>query len=163
MTLRHEAQGWSAEKTVVLKPEEAAPVWRLRTLAGPPPVIRYRSRHQMKDGTVRDSAELTTTRTGIMVDDPFPDALEILFFPFLDASQVTKLFVDVEYSDPDNRYERKERLEIPGSATEEVKLRLALMDPTKRRFKYRVTFIKPTGIVQKPPVETEKTMVSLTE
>jgi hypothetical protein len=97
------------------------------------------------------------------VDDPFPDALEVVFFPFFDGSQVRKVFVDVEYNDPDNRYQRKERLEIPGTATDEIRFRIALMNPARRRFKYRVTFVTTTGVRQKPPIETEDTIVSISE
>ncbi len=86
-----------------------------------------------------------------------------MFFPFFDATQVRKVFVEVDYRDPDNAYERKERLEIPGTAVDEVPFRIALIDPTKRKFRYQVTFVETTGIVQKPAVETDQTIISLSE
>jgi len=44
-----------------------------------------------------------------------------------------------------------------------VPFRIALIDPTKRKFRYQVTFVKTTGIVQKPAVETDQTIISLSE
>ena len=77
------------------------------------PTIFYKCRHHLKDGTALESQELSTTQTAILVDDPFPGALELTFFPFLDSASVRKAIVDVEYKDKENKYERKERLEIP--------------------------------------------------
>ena len=165
VTLRYQApSGWSAEKTLVLRGGVTDPqIWKLRSSVDTLPTIRYSAKHHLKDGSVRDSPELTTTRTAILVDDPFPDALDLVFFPFLDASQVRRVFIDVSYKDADNHYERKERLEIPGTATDEVHLRIALMNPAKRKFKYQATFVKTTGVAQKPPVETENTIISISE
>jgi hypothetical protein len=165
VTLRYQASsGWQKEKTLSLLPNTIEPqVWKLRTPAAAIPTILYKCRHHLKDGTLRESQELSTTQTGILIDDPFPAALDLTFFPFLDSSSVRKAIVDIEYKDQENKYERKERLEIPGTATDEVRMRIAIMNPAKRRFKYKVTLVKATGIKQMPPVETEETLLSISE
>ena len=48
-------------------------------------------------------------------------------------------------------------------ATDEVRLRIAIMNPAKRNFKYKVTLVKVTGVKQLPPVETEETLLSISE
>ena len=165
VTLRYQASsGWTKEKMLVLLPNAIEPqVWKLRTPTGAVPTILYKCRHHLKDGNVRDSQEMSTTQTAILVDDPFPDALDLVFFPFFDSSSVRKAILDVEYKDLEKKYERKERLEIPGTATDEVRLRIAIMNPAKRKFKYKVTLVKATGIKQMPPVETEETLLSISE
>jgi hypothetical protein len=166
VTLRYQATtGWKKEKTLTLVSNAVEPlVWKLRTPAeAEAPTIFYKCRHHLKDGSFRDSQELSTKESAILVDDPFPDALELTFFPFLDSSSVRKAIIDVEYKDQDNKYERKERLEIPGTATDEVRLRIAIIDPSKRKFKYKVTLVKPSGIKQMPPVETQETVLSISE
>jgi hypothetical protein len=165
VTLRYQAaSGWKKEKRLVLLPNASEPqVWKLRTPASAVATIFYKCRHHLKDGTARESQETSTTQMAILVDDPFPDALDLTFFPFLDSATVRKAMIDIEYKDQQNKYERKERLEIPGGATDEVKLRIAIMNPAKRKFKYRVTLVKPTGIKQLPPVETEETLLSISE
>ena len=163
--LRYQApSGWKKEKTLTLNPNAVeAQIWKLRTPAAAIPTILYKCRHHLKDGTVRESPDLSTTQVAILIDDPFPGALELTFFPFLDSASVRKAIVDVEYKDQENKYERKERLEIPGTATDEVRLRIAIMNPAKRKFKYKVTLVKATGIKQLPPVETEETLLSISE
>jgi hypothetical protein len=163
--LRYEApSGWKKEKTLSLLPNATEPqVWRLRTPADTISTIFYKCRHHLRDGTTRESQELSTTQTAILIDDPFPDALDLTFFPFLDSSSVRKAIIDVEYKDQEKKYERKERLEIPGTATDEVRLRIAIMNPAKRKFKYKLTLVKATGIKQLPPVETEETLLSISE
>jgi hypothetical protein len=90
------------------------------------------------------------------VHDLFVSALRIEFVPAFDPATVNRVLVDVEYRDPANQYERTERLEIPGTATDSVKLRMALRDKNQRRYRFRLTFIGPNLFQQRAWVETEE-------
>ena len=99
-----------------------------------------------------------------MVDDPFDDAIDIVFIPLFTASLVRKVFIDVEYADPDNNYTRAEHLEVAATQTQEIRLRIALMDKTKTKFRYRFTFIGVNNQMNRGPwAETAEPLVGITD
>ncbi len=97
-----------------------------------------------------------------MVHDPFIDALQLEFIPLFNPTNVQRVYVDVEYNDTANAYERRERLEIPGTQTNPTKLRIALRDKNQRRYRFRLTFV-PTngGFDQRAWIETEEELIPL--
>jgi hypothetical protein len=75
---------------------------------------------------------------------------------------VQRVFVDVLYVDEGNGYRREECLEIPGSATEPVALRIALLNPALRAYRYRVTIVTANGqLIQQAPVDGEETLIGV--
>src|SRR5690606_35520973 len=88
-------------------------------------------------------AELTSST--LVVHDPFPQALDIEFVPLFDSAAVRQVFIDVDYDDQANNYVRHERLDVPGIQTENVKLRMALVDPLRRQFRFRFTVVGNNG------------------
>ena len=82
--------------------------------------------------------------------------------PLFPPGTVRQAFVDVTYEDERNGYHREERLEIPGTATEPVPLRIALLDPTLRKFRHRVTIVTTDGqLIQQAPVDGEETIIGV--
>lgn len=149
-------------KAVTLTPTSAAAVWKVRvprSSDADPRRIAFSARHRLKDGTIRDAAEVETPAGDIVVHDPFPEALDIVFIPTFDATQMRQAFIDVEYEDPANSYRRVERLEAAANQTENLRLRMALMDPRQRKFRYRFTFVSAGGLQQGPFIEAEETLI----
>ena len=96
----------------------------------------------------------------LVVHDLFAAALRLEFIPLFDAATISRVFIDVEYRDPDNGYERSERLELRGDATDPVKLRIALRDGTLRRYRRRLTFVGTAGTFdQRAWEESEEELV----
>ncbi len=136
--------------------------WRLRLTDPAARDYTYRLVYTMKDGTTRESEPVTTRATSIPFSDPFEGSLEIEFIPLFDPSTVRMVFIDFQYDDDANNYHRQERLQLRDDLINPVSLSISLMDPTKRTFKYRVTYVgTDNSMTQQPTVETEETLIGL--
>jgi len=160
--VRLQARGYTQPEpraALLLTRDSGQQTWRLRG-ARPAPANRgvtYQLVQRLNDGTGErtDPAEVDIPQ--IMVHDLFQDALNLEFIPLFDPANVTRVFIDIEYRDQANAYERSERLEIAGTATEPVKLRIALRDRQQRSFRCRFTFVGPSGSFDRRPwVDTEE-------
>jgi hypothetical protein len=135
---------FSKKKSFVVLADSAPQVWKLRT---PKPVapdtrtITVALRHHLKDGTVRETPPAEVESSAVVVHDPFDQALNIEFVPLFDPAAVRQVFIDVEYDDPANNYRRAERIDVPGTQTGNVRLRLAILDPEQRQFRFRFTVV----------------------
>lgn len=140
--------GFDQKKTFVVLPDSPAQVWRLRA---PKPVapdtrsITFALKHHLKDGTVREQLPQELAASALVVHDPFDQALSIEFIPLFDVTTVKQVFIDVEYDDAANNYHRAERLDVPGGQTDNVKLRIALLDPKQKQFRFRYTVVGTNG------------------
>jgi hypothetical protein len=167
-------QGWKRDRIITLTATATVQSWKLRINNGrlsdndvSDPMLRsysYTIDYHLKDGSTRKSLPVNTQANAIAINDPFEAALDIRFFPAFDSTQVKMAFVDVTYIDSDNKYKREERLKIMGDATDEVTLRLSLVNPLKKQFQYQMTFISKTGKTHRlPAVTTQETLISIAE
>lgn len=140
--------GFDMKKTFIVLPDSPPQVWKLRA---PKPVapdtrtVTFALKHHLKDGSVREQLAQELTSSALLVHDPFDQALSIEFIPLFDITAVKQVFIDVEYDDPANNYSRSERLDIKGDQTDNVKLRIALLDPDQRQFRFRYTVVGTNG------------------
>ncbi|NER83049.1 MAG: hypothetical protein F6K42_26540 [Leptolyngbya sp. SIO1D8] len=119
--------------------------------------------HHLKDGTTRTTEAIATQATKLPINDPFEQALEIEFIPLFDPSQVRMVFIDVEYTDKANRYERRERLRLDGNSFDPVSLRISLIDSVEKTFRYRLTFVGTDNRLRREAfVETKETLIPVT-
>ena len=161
-------QGWKRDRIITLTATSTVQSWKLRINNDvSDPMLRsysYTIDYHLKDGSTRKSLPVNTQANAIAISDPFEAALDIRFFPAFDSTQVKMAFVDVTYIDSDNKYKREERLKIMGEATDEVTLRLSLVNPLKKQFQYQVTFISKTGKTHRlPAIITQETLISIEE
>jgi hypothetical protein len=144
-------------KHFVVVADSPPQIWKLRA---PKPVapetreVSFALTHRLKDGTVREAPAEPLTASALVVHDPFDRALNLEFVPLFDPAAVRQVFIDVEYEDPANDYRRSERLDVPGDQTENVKLRLALLDPDQRQFRFRFTVVGTDGSFTRLAFET---------
>ena len=131
-------------------PGAAPQVWRVRaprTPGGQPrPPLTYTLRHHLKQGMTRDEGPFQTTARRVIVHDCFPTALEILLLPLF-GPDIVQAFAEISYEDPDNAYVRNERVEARAGQTANVPVRIALMNPERRAFSVRYTFVGANGSV----------------
>ncbi|GAV39880.1 hypothetical protein [Streptomyces acidiscabies] len=148
--------------TLRVVPGGDAQLWRLRLSNPAKRGWTARFTHHLRNGTSRTGAPITGEASFLPVDDPFTDALDIRAVPLFGSGEVREAFLDVEYHDPANSYDRTERIDIPGTATDPVTLRVALLDPAHRSFRHRVTVVTADGrLVQHAPVEGEETIIGI--
>lgn len=149
------------EKVLLVLPTSAPQSWKVRLDDPAAHTYTYRLVHHLKNGTTREQGPFSSRATALPVNDPFPDALEIEVIPLW--STATRLvFLDLEYNDPDNSYRRTLRLTLPGDSSEPRHVRIALIDPKKRTFRYRQTIIfKDSSQKRGPFVETEEELLSV--
>jgi len=156
--------GFDMKKVFTILPDSPPQIWKLR--APKPAVPEDRTvtctlKHRLKDGAVHEQLPIELTSPTLLVHDPFDQALNIEFIPLFDAAKVRQIFIDVEYNDPVNRYSRSERLNIKGDQIDNAKLRIALLDPKHREFKYRFTVVGTDDFRQLAYQTTEEELIPI--
>jgi hypothetical protein len=154
--------GWSKTKTITLTANSPAQSWRLRLDDSNARTYSYYFVYHLKDGSRQESKKVTTEATAIAVNDPFEGALDIEFIPLFTPGSYRMIFIDVKYDDKDHHYHREERLELSGTVTAPVPLRISLKDGSKRSFQYRLTFVSDTKMQQGLFITTEETLIGVT-
>ncbi|WP_102126985.1 hypothetical protein [Deinococcus planocerae] len=155
-------QGFTHETHLVFTQATPAQKWALRLSDPNQREITSTLTFHLEDGTTRTLPPQTTKATAVPIDDPFEGALDLLFFPAFDPATTRAAFVDVVYDDPANRYHREERLRLEGEDRKEATLRLALLDPKRRAYSYRLTLVGMDGSVNQGPLQTtEASIVSV--
>jgi hypothetical protein len=155
--------GWSQDTTLIVTPGGATQLWKLRTSNPAATSFQYSLLHHLADGSTRpgDPQTVTTTVPTVLVNDPFPDYLQLVFIPLFDAT-VREVFIDITYDDPANTYHRTERLIMTGATPTDQSIRLALIDPTLTTYTYQFTFVTTDNhITQKAPVTTTETIIGV--
>ncbi len=161
------AQGYGDHELrhlVTLRRETAPQLWRLRG-ALPAPVGRGVSvsyRQTLTDGTVERTDPAPVDLSLIRVDDLFTDALDLVLVPSFPSAGVDRVIVDVEYhSTQPVAYDRVLRHELPGTATEPLRLHIALRDPAQREYAVRFTFTGPGLFDQRAFVTTSEEVIPI--
>ncbi len=146
--------GAPAPRTVMLLTAQSTPQsWRLRG-ARPAPADRGVAVvlvQTLKDGTREETAPQNVDVPVLVVNDLFADALQLVFVPAFDTANVTTVFVDIEYADPDHAYNRRLQLELPGNSRPSSRTRIPLRDKDRRQFRTRYTFVGPGGTFDQRP------------
>jgi outer membrane biosynthesis protein TonB len=148
------------ERVFTVFPTSPEQFWRFR--ADEPQALSYRYRflHRLKDGSTRQQGPFVSSATSLPVNDPFDDALAIDFLPLFDPSITRLVFIDVAYDDAANNYHRHERITLEPNQTTPLRLRLALLNPQLRRFRFRFTFVGVAGqMLQGAFQETTETLI----
>ena len=162
--LYQDRSGWTQERIINVIPGSEPQFWKLRLNDPRAKDYTYWFVHNMKDGSTKQTEHFITSARAVSVDDPFEGKIEIELIPLYDPSSVRMVYVDVVYSDPENQYEREERVKLMGNASDSVKVFISLMDPSKRTFKYRFTFIGSDNNMRRGPfIETLETLIGVSE
>lgn len=135
-----DGDGHVLERTLSVTPDSPPQHWRVRLDDRSVREYSVQFTHHLTSGETRPQPPFTTSATALPVDDPFESALELDFVPLLPAG-TRNAFVDVRYDDPVHHYHREERLTFPPDAGAPIHLRLAVLNPDKRDFQYRVSLI----------------------
>ena len=150
------------EKTVMVLPDSTEQFWKLRIKNSANRTFSYRLIHHLKDRTTREMPLVTTRATTIFVNDPFQDALDLQLIPSYSPAVVKQAFIDVEYNDVENGYNRNERIAMPGTNMDIVPLRISIIDGEKKSFSYRITVVGSDGSIhQNPLVETDNQYIQV--
>lgn len=150
------------EKMLIVTPNSPAQFWRVRLDDPNLRAYSFRLVHHLKDGSTRETGPVTSEATLLPVNDPFEKALELDFVPLYNPATTALVFVNVEYADPANNYFREERLTLSGPSRDPVHLRISLIDPAQRTFRFRLTFVGTDNQMQRGAfVETTDTLIGV--
>jgi hypothetical protein len=159
--LEHGAGAEKIERQLIFtgaKPE--AQRWKVRSENRTDREFRYRVRTRLKNGTLKESEQLTSRGTLLPIEDPFPASLELELIPLLDANQFRQAFVDIEYHDEANDYHRELQVKLDPKSSDSVRVSLATLDGQQRQFRYRVTLVGKNNSLQRGQfIETEDTLI----
>jgi len=145
-----QARGYTTPEpktTLTLTKTSGPKTWRLRG-AKPAPADRgvtYQIVQRRKGVSQADPASppVEVDVPELIVHDSFEDALQLEFIPVFDPAMVKRVYIDVKYED--GAYKRNERIEMAGTQADPVKLRIALKNADKRKFRRRFTFVGMQG------------------
>jgi hypothetical protein len=163
--LRYQSpSGWTHEKTLNFVADTPALSWKVRLSDATARDYTYSVIYHLKDGTKKTSAPQAARASRLPIEDPFIGKLDLEFIPLFDSRKTRLVFVDFEYEDTASNYRREERLQLKGDSLDPVNLKIALMDPAKRAFKYRLTFVGTDNRMTRGSfIETTETLIPLTE
>ena len=152
------ADGAVISDVLRVRPGGEALHWKIRTESPDDRSYSFSLVHFLKDGTTRREGPFVGTAAALPVDDPFRRPLEIELFPAFEPTAVRSAIVDVQYDDNDNDYHRAERAVISG--IDPKHLRISLVDPELRQFRYRLTILGTDNSVRQDAfIETSDTLV----
>jgi len=149
------ASGFADARTFVLQKPEDRREYRIRAQTGWPDRIFYRLRYHRAAGPQHATEGwMETESDSLVVTDPFPSRLNVRVVVAGNLSEISSLFVDLEYQDEENGifefgnlFFGEENLRMPQMWS------VKLGDPTRRQYRYRQTIIFKNGNV----METEWT------
>ncbi|MDO8364283.1 MAG: hypothetical protein Q7V88_15435 [Actinomycetota bacterium] len=141
-----DGNGWTRADTLRMEPGSGSQRWLVRTAQKAGASYRCEFRHTLVDGSVRIDVPEPQPRSAntVVVNDPFPDHLEIDLVPAWQGA-VRSVLVDLEYDDAAG-YRWSRRVEVDGATTATQHVRIGLVDPTIRSFTWRATFVGVDGV-----------------
>lgn len=153
--------GWNPKETFSFAQDRnAVQTWKLRLSDAEARAFTYHCEYRLRDGSVQTMEPVTGETTKIAVPNPFY-VIAVDFVPLFDTNLIRMVFIDIEYDDPDNELQVRERLRLT-TETEPVKFRLNVEDPKKRLFRYRFTFVgKDNSLQMGEFVETSETLIGV--
>lgn len=158
------SSGQQQDTTLLLTESEPNQSWKLRLDNPAERSYSYQIVYHMKDGSLRTSEPIISRATMVPVDDPFPAAIEIEFVPLYDPKKVKMVFIDIEYADLDNHYQRAERLRLESNASDSVRQLIAVIDPSKLSYRYRLTFVGTDNSMHRGPFnDTTETLIGVSQ
>ncbi|HMF89472.1 MAG TPA: hypothetical protein VKL40_02430 [Candidatus Angelobacter sp.] len=156
--------GQVVQRTLNVTPGSQPQFWKVRLDDPQARTYTYQLTHHLKDGTVKRGEPVTTRATALPVNDPFERAIEIDFVPNLNTVTTRMVFIDIQYDDDKNAYHRQERLALQGNTQNVVHQRIALMNPAKKDYRYRFTFVGQDGQLKQGAFkETNETLIAVTD
>lgn len=130
----------------VLKKEAPSFSTRVRVDAGVPARREIRLRYIGAAGERVELDWMPMPQGQWVVEDPHSDQLEVRAIVAGDRRNIANLMVDLEYTDRDNGIHHSGNLAFdPENINKPQLWKVALADPTKRRYRYRMTLVTTAG------------------
>ncbi|MGV8989555.1 MAG: hypothetical protein ACOH2H_25380 [Cypionkella sp.] len=134
----------SRARTVSLTEATPSAAWKLRLDDPAHRAVAFAPTFVMKDRTQRPGTVGSTDAAMVLIDDPFPEALDLQLIPILDPGRTRMAFVDFDYADPQSGFKRVERYRfVPTDSDREV--RVGLPAGAAKQFRFRVTVVPTHG------------------
>lgn len=154
--------GWQCQETFCFtKARRDAQQWQLRFSTLDARMITYQCSYRLKDGSRYRLEPVTTGATKINVPNPFY-RIPIEFTPLYEPGEVRLIFVDVQYTDPENDHIAHARLRLAGNSLDSTWTTLNIVDPTQRTFRYRISHIdNDDTLIRGPYIETKATLIGV--
>lgn len=156
--------GWVSEKQFVLRSDTGEQEWKLRLADKDDSAYTFQLKHRLKDGTTIEGVPVTAKGSTILVDDPFDGAINVQVVPSLDAGKTRQAVVDIRYDDPDRGYSYTDSITLQPAQSTAVKMRIPIIDASRRSWNYRVSIIGPGEQVNRGAfIDTTETLILVTD
>lgn len=156
------ADGWNQKDTLFFSESAAGDQnWKIRSSDVDNKSFAYFIKYQMKDGNVRETEPITTETTRISIPNPFK-VINIEFIPLFQPDSIKMVFIDIEYDDPENDLQVRERLKLEESVSDPVPFELHIVDDTKGTYRYQTTVVsKDNTLTRNEMIETNETLIGI--
>jgi hypothetical protein len=115
------------------------------------PTIQYKLIYYTANNQAIEKPWVDTDLDEIRIVDPFPSKRTLLIVPDLLWTDVTRAFVDVTYSDPDNGVNLEQQFNFDAANSAPQSFVADLRNPNQRRMAYQITIImKDTQVITVP-------------
>jgi hypothetical protein len=154
--------GMRAVKTYQFSPGDPSRVWKLRLSEGAKQAFRYRTTYFLPNNVRHqtewtDSGEIKNEVYALVINGPFKNTMEYSVTSLLDPSDILEASVDILYTDPERRYERRERVVYSSESSDQTLIRkvaIPTLDAVPKGVRYTVSGVRSNGSVfENPPVE----------
>jgi hypothetical protein len=144
------ANSFSDDRTFVLKAGDPPVHWRLRLSDPSLRAYQYRVTYFFP-GNVRYTTDWVTTDGGtLVVNNPFQNQIELRIIPLLDINNLQEADVEIVYSEPETKYERRTQLTFGTLPLTTQVVVIPTLARNPKGYSYSTTVVRADGSVISP-------------
>jgi hypothetical protein len=137
--------GWTESDSFIVRGDSKPQIWKLRLADKTQRTYSYTTRCVLKDGTVFTAGPVTSTASGVIINDAFNGGIDVLVQPAFDPTKTKAALIELDYEDSQAGYKFQNTLYLPLGSTQPTRMHIPVFDRAKTEFEYRVTTIGVDG------------------
>jgi hypothetical protein len=144
------ANGFSDDRTFVLKAGDPVSHWRLRLSDPTLRSYRYRLTYFFPAGVRYTTDWVSTDSATLVVNSPFHGQLSLRVIPLLDVSNLEEADVEIVYDEPATGYQQRAQLTFAGPTLNTQTLAIPTLAALPAGYSYSTTIVHADGSVVNP-------------
>jgi hypothetical protein len=133
--------GWTESDNFIVRSDSKPQVWKLRLSDKTQRTYSYTTRCVLKDGTVFAGTPVTSTASGVIINDAFNGGIDVLVQPAFDLAKTKAALIELDYADSQAGYKFQNTLYLQPGNMQPTRIHIPVLDRAKTAFEYRVTTI----------------------
>lgn len=157
LTYEHEPADFRDVRTLVLRQDSERQRWLVRMPADGPRHYTVKNTWHLGSGNTIEGEPEPHEDRHLHVGDPFPYRIPITIVPQVDATQIQRLLVHLEYDDPEHDLSVRKAVELVAPDYRSTTVEIPVIDPERREYAYSISLVPTAGgeAVNRPRVVTD--------